>query len=223
MDKDCEDISLHFRVRKRSNPHSSKLKAVEEEIKQLEKRISAKDKVKKQEKNTKDLCLKMQELYQVLDEAERHEIAETGTEVILCTCIEGGSSRVKRHARVCQAIIDEASMCLEPESLVTLSSAGQRLRQVVLLGDHKQLGAVIMSSVPRKLGLGRSLFDVLFNAPNASQSFSSCKLQTQYRMVSFIALVAYSLQHWKRVYSRSERRISALPHVISKTKPWFQK
>lgn len=179
MDKNCEDISLHFRVRKRSNPHSSKLKSIEDEVMQLKKRAIAKDLAKNQERNTKDLCLKVQEFYHVLDKAERHEIAETGTEVILCTCIEAGSSRVKRHARVCQVIIDEASMCLEPESLVALNSAG---KQVVLLGDHKQLGAVIMSSVPRKLGLGKSLFDVLFNVPNAGQTFSLCKLQTQYRM-----------------------------------------
>lgn len=189
MDKECEDISLHFRIRKRSNPHSSKVKSIEEEVMQLRRRTITKEFVKDQEKNTKELCLKVQEFYQVLNEAERYEIAET--EVILCTCVEAGSSRVKRHARVCHVIIDEASMCLEAESLVALNSAGQRLRQVVLLGDHKQLGAVIMSSVPRKLGLGKSLFDVLFNAPTAGKTYSSCMLQTQYRMVSAMSRAAY--------------------------------
>ena len=184
MDKACEDLSLHFRVRMPSNPHSSTVTSVEKELMRLRKRTVMNGLVKDQERNRKELCLKVQEFYRVLDQAERYEIAESGTDVILCTCIEAGSSRVKRHARVCQVIIDEASMCLEAESLVALSTAGQRLQQVVLLGDHKQLGAVIMSTAPRKLGLAKSLFEGLFHEPTAGKTYSSCMLQTQYRMVS---------------------------------------
>lgn len=184
MDKACEEIALHFRIRNQSNPHSSRVKLIEDEVMQLRKRTVTNGPVKDHERNRKELCLKVQEFHRALDEAEGYEIAESGTEVILCTCIEAGSSRAKRHARVSQVIIDEASMCLEAESLVALSTAGQRLQQVVLLGDHKQLGAVIMSSAPRKLGLSKSLFEVLFHEPSAGKTFSSCMLQTQYRMVS---------------------------------------
>lgn len=126
----------------------------------------------------------IQELHSAMDDAERHEIAQSGAEVILCTCIEAGGSRVRRHARVNHVVIDEASMCLEAETLVALTAAGQRLQQVVLLGDHKQLGAVITCSAPRRLGLGKSLFEVLFDESVAGKSYSSCMLQTQYRMVS---------------------------------------
>ena len=126
----------------------------------------------------------IEELRDALDKAERHEISQNGTEVILCTCIEAGGGRVKRFARVSRVVIDEASMCLEAETLVVLASAGQGLQQVVLLGDHKQLGAVITCSAPRRLGLGKSLFEVLFDDPVAGKTYSSCMLQTQYRMVS---------------------------------------
>ena len=131
-----------------------------------------------------ELCRAIQELHSAMDDAERYEIAQSGTEIILCTCIEAGGARVKRHARVTQVVIDEASMCLEAETLVALTSAGQRLQQAVLLGDHKQLGAVITCSAPRRLGLGKSLFEVLFDEPVAGKAYSSCMLQTQYRMVS---------------------------------------
>lgn len=140
--------------------------------------------MKDEVKNREELCRKVQEFYRVRNEAEQYEIAQSGTDVILCTCIEAGSSRVRRYARVSQVIIDEAGMCLEGETLVALTTAGQRLQQVVLLGDHKQLGAVIMNSVTRKLGLAKSLFEVLFNEPTTAKTYSSCMLQTQYRMVS---------------------------------------
>ena len=185
MDKTCEEIALHFRIRNQSNPHSARVKTIEDEVMQLRKRTVANGGVKDHEKNRKELSLKVQAFHRALDEAEGYEISENGTEVILCTCIEAGSSRVKRHARVSHVIIDEASMCLEAESLVALGTAGQRLQQIVLLGDHKQLGAVVMSPAPRKLGLSKSLFEVLFHEPSAGKTFSSCMLQTQYRMVSF--------------------------------------
>lgn len=186
MDKTCEEIALHFRIRNPSNPHSARVKLIEDEVMQLRKRTVANGPEKDYERNRKELSLKVQEFYRALDEAEGYEIAKSGTEVILCTCIEAGSSRVKRHARVSHVIIDEASMCLEAESLVVLSTAGQRLQQVVLLGDHKQLAAVIMSSASRKLGLSKSLFEVLFHEPSTGKTYSSCMLQTQYRMVSVL-------------------------------------
>ena len=138
-----------------------------------------------QDSDRKELSLSIQELYSAIDEAERYEIAQTGCDIILCTCIEAGGSRVKRHARVRHVIIDEASMCLEAETLVALGAAGQQLEQVVLLGDHKQLAAVVSCSAPRKLGLGRSLFEVLYDGTTEpGKSYSTCMLQTQYRMVS---------------------------------------
>ena len=141
-----------------------------------------------QERERDELCRLIEELRDAMDEAEKYEISQNGTEVILCTCIEAGAKRVKRFARISHVVIDEASMCLEAETLVALASAGQKLQQVVLLGDHKQLGAVITCSAPRRLGLGKSLFEVLFDKPVAGKAYSCCMLQTQYRMVCIISI-----------------------------------
>ena len=137
-----------------------------------------------QDSSRTELCSAIKELYNAAEEAERYEIAQSGCEIILCTCIEAGGSRVKRHAHVSHVIIDEASMCLEAETLVALSAAGQQLQQAVLLGDHKQLGAIVSCSAPRKLGLGKSLFDALFDGKGYGKTYATCMLQTQYRMVS---------------------------------------
>ena len=64
-------------------------------------------------------------------------------------------------------------MCLEPESLVPITSSGAR--QVVLIGDHKQLQPVIQDQVAKMLGLSVSMFE--------RHSKRAMMLQVQYRMV----------------------------------------
>ena len=64
-------------------------------------------------------------------------------------------------------------MCLEPESLVPITSSGAR--QVVLIGDHKQLQPVIQDQVAKTLGLSVSMFE--------RHSKRAMMLQVQYRMV----------------------------------------
>ena len=72
-----------------------------------------------------------------------------------------------------QCIVDECGMCLEPESLVPITSS--RARQVVLIGDHKQLQPIIQDRVAKTLGLGISMFERL--------SRRAMMLEIQYRMV----------------------------------------
>ena len=64
-------------------------------------------------------------------------------------------------------------MCLEPESLVPITSSGAR--QVVLIGDHKQLQPVVQDQVAKTLGLSVSMFE--------RHSKRAMMLQVQYRMV----------------------------------------
>ena len=72
--------------------------------------------------------------------------------MVLCTCSESGSGRIQKCVNVIQCIVDEAGMCSEPETLIPLvgnvkgkGSKGftkedrRDPRQVVLIGDHKQL------------------------------------------------------------------------------------
>lgn len=79
----------------------------------------------------------------------------------------------KYHFQVC--IVDEATQCLEVETLIPLLLG---VKTLVLVGDPNQLPATILSKVARDRGLGTSLFARLQNTvPHAVQL-----LDTQYRM-----------------------------------------
>jgi len=66
-------------------------------------------------------------------------------------------------------------MCKEAESLIPIVSSSAK--QVVLVGDQKQLQPVIQETSARKCGLDRSLFE--------RYASRAIQLQEQYRMVSF--------------------------------------
>ena len=72
-----------------------------------------------------------------------------------------------------QCIVDECGMCLELESLVPI--IGSKARQVVLIGDHKQLQPIIQDRMAKTLGLSISMFERL--------SRRAIMLEIQYRMV----------------------------------------
>lgn len=72
-----------------------------------------------------------------------------------------------------QCIVDECGMCLELESLVPI--IGSKARQVVLIGDHKQLQPIIQDRMAKTLGLSISMFERL--------SRRAMMLEIQYRMV----------------------------------------
>ena len=82
-----------------------------------------------------------------------------------------------------QCIIDECGMCMELESLVPITSS--KAKQVVLIGDHKQLQPVVIDQQALTLGLNISMFERL--------SDRAQMLEIQYRMVikPFIPLVFF--------------------------------
>ena len=69
--------------------------------------------------------------------------------------------------------MDECGMCMEPESLVPITCSGAR--QVVLIGDHKQLQPVVQDHMAKTLGLSVSMFE--------RHSKRAMMLKLQYRMV----------------------------------------
>ena len=69
-------------------------------------------------------------------------------DIILCTCNEAASLRVKRHLLVRQCIVDECGYAVEPDAMIPL----QLSQQVVLIGDHKQLQPVIKNRYSRYIG-----------------------------------------------------------------------
>ncbi|PWA62544.1 uvrD-like Helicase, ATP-binding domain, P-loop containing nucleoside triphosphate hydrolase [Artemisia annua] len=95
--------------------------------------------------------------------------------VIFCTT----SSSYKLHAINMEplniAVIDEAAMLKEAESTIPLQLPG--VKHAILIGDERQLPAVVNSTLCIKCGFGRSLFDRLSSLGHAKHL-----LGVQYRM-----------------------------------------
>ena len=111
---------------------------------------------------------------QLIGKAEVWALQSSGAQVILCTCSVAGSRRmVTACDNVQQCIIDECGMCMELESLVPITFS--KAKQVVLIGDHKQLQPVVKDQQALTLGLNVSMFERL--------SDRAQMLEIQYRMV----------------------------------------
>eukprot|EP00020_Sapocribrum_chincoteaguense_P005442 CAMPEP_0170755404 /NCGR_PEP_ID=MMETSP0437-20130122/13502_1 /TAXON_ID=0 /ORGANISM="Sexangularia sp." /LENGTH=1019 /DNA_ID=CAMNT_0011094575 /DNA_START=78 /DNA_END=3137 /DNA_ORIENTATION=- len=94
-------------------------------------------------------------------------------DVVCCTCVGAGDPRLKA-SRFKQVLIDEATQATEPEALVPLVRGCQ---QAVLVGDHMQLGPVVLSKQAAKAGLAQSLFERLIVL-----GIRPIRLRVQYRM-----------------------------------------
>jgi len=94
-------------------------------------------------------------------------------QVLCCTCIGSGHDLLdgRRFSRV---LIDEATQATEPASLVPIVRGS---RQIVLIGDHKQLPPTVISKRAEDGGLSRSLFERLID-----MGIEPKLLTTQYRM-----------------------------------------
>ena len=94
-------------------------------------------------------------------------------QVLCCTCIGSGHDLLdgRRFSRV---LIDEATQATEPASLVPLVKGS---RQIVLVGDHRQLPPTVISRRAEKGGLDRSLFERL-----VEMGIAPHMLTRQYRM-----------------------------------------
>ncbi|QIW96006.1 hypothetical protein AMS68_001524 [Peltaster fructicola] len=103
--------------------------------------------------------------------AEREILANA--DVICCTCVGAGDPRLSK-LKFRTVLIDESTQSAEPECMIPLVLG---CKQAVLVGDHQQLGPVIMNKKAAKAGLNQSLFErlvILGCAP--------IRLQVQYRM-----------------------------------------
>ena len=94
-------------------------------------------------------------------------------QVICCTCI-GSGNEILDGRRFPQVLIDESTQATEPAALVPLVRGA---RQVVLVGDHKQLPPTVLSFRAEENGLKRSLFERLVDL-----GIEPLLLTTQYRM-----------------------------------------
>ena len=112
--------------------------------------------------------------HKLIGQAEKWALQKSGVQIILCTCVASGKPRLTRSCdNIQQCIVDECGMCMELESLVPITCS--KARQVVLIGDHKQLQPVVQDNLAITLGLSVSMFERL--------SERAKMLELQYRMV----------------------------------------
>lgn len=80
-------------------------------------------------------------------------------QVIVATCIGSGMevlNRLGEAGNFQRVVIDECTQACEPAALVAL---GRGCEQAVLVGDHAQLPATVLSKLAKRDGLGVSLFE----------------------------------------------------------------
>ena len=83
-------------------------------------------------------------------------------------------SRGSRRWRVQRVLVDECTQATEPECLLPMTLGAQ---QVVLVGDHCQLGPVVMNKTAERSGLSQSLVERMILC-----GVRPVRLQVQYRM-----------------------------------------
>jgi regulator of nonsense transcripts 1 len=119
-----------------------------------------------------ELSMQDEKKYKSLIRNAEKEILQNA-DVICCTCVGAGDPRLNKF-KFRTVLIDEATQATEPESMIPLVLG---CKQVVLVGDHQQLGPVIMNKKAAKAGLSQSLFErlVILGHP-------PIRLTVQYRM-----------------------------------------
>ncbi|KAL3838764.1 hypothetical protein ACJIZ3_023355 [Penstemon smallii] len=123
--------------------------------------------------------------FSIPDLSQYHEIKKFCQEkacLIFCTASSSVKLQTEEiYTSIQMVIIDEAAQLKECESSIPLQLSG--VRNVVLVGDEKQLRAMVQSQICEKVDFGRSLFERL-----AMLGHSKHLLNVQYRMHPSISL-----------------------------------
>ncbi|WEJ93722.1 ATP-dependent RNA helicase [Yamadazyma tenuis] len=147
-----EGYCLDYLLREKSKGELKKLIKLREEAGELD----HKDRVRYEK-------LMTQESLRLLDKAD----------IICCTCVGASDTRL-RNFIFRSVLVDESTQACEPEVLIPIVKGA---RQVILVGDHQQLGPVIPEKDAADAGLRQSLFErfiMLGHVP--------LRLEVQYRM-----------------------------------------
>lgn len=110
--------------------------------------------------------------YRSLKKQAEKELLDAA-DVICCTCVGAGDPRLSR-IKFNSILIDESMQSTEPECMVPVVLGA---RQLILVGDHCQLGPVVMCKKAAKAGLSQSLFERL-----VVLGIRPFRLEVQYRM-----------------------------------------
>ena len=98
---------------------------------------------------------------------------------IIITTLSSSRHPVLDKIAIPRVVIDESAQTIEPSTLLAVSHGCE---QLVLVGDHKQLPAVVVSREASKLGLKTSLFEKLVASENDANGLTSIMLNMQRRM-----------------------------------------
>lgn len=94
-------------------------------------------------------------------------------QIFCCTCAGAQDSRLLRE-KFRAVLIDESTQACEPEVMIPITKGA---KQVILIGDHQQLGPVILDKGARRAGLSQSLFERMIALGHIPY-----RLEVQYRM-----------------------------------------
>ena len=95
------------------------------------------------------------------------------SDIVCCTCSSAFDFRLRKFHFDC-LLVDEATQATEPEILLPMLKGP---RQVILIGDHMQLGPVVLSKEAAQGGMNRSLFERMVKL-----GLRPVRLEVQYRM-----------------------------------------
>jgi len=93
---------------------------------------------------------------------------------VICTTCSSSADRRLENFDFSAVLIDEATQAVEPEILLPIVRGCKKL---VLVGDHQQLGPVVMNNKVADAGMNLSLFERLILLGNQPR-----RLEVQYRM-----------------------------------------
>ncbi|XP_037937832.1 regulator of nonsense transcripts 1 homolog isoform X1 [Teleopsis dalmanni] len=110
--------------------------------------------------------------YRSLKRGAENQLLEAA-DVICCTCVGAGDARLAR-IKFSSILIDESMQSTEPECMVPVVLGA---KQLILVGDHCQLGPVVMCKKAARAGLSQSLFERL-----VVLGIRPFRLEVQYRM-----------------------------------------
>uniref|UniRef100_A0A1I8PHH0 DNA helicase n=1 Tax=Stomoxys calcitrans TaxID=35570 RepID=A0A1I8PHH0_STOCA len=145
--------------------------ALHNQIRNMETNIELK-KLQQLKDETGELSSADEKRYRSLKRTSENQLLEAA-DVICCTCVGAGDARLQR-IKFTSILIDESMQSTEPECMVPVVLGA---KQLILVGDHCQLGPVVMCKKAARAGLSQSLFERL-----VVLGIRPFRLEVQYRM-----------------------------------------
>uniref|UniRef100_A0ABD2X640 C2H2-type domain-containing protein n=1 Tax=Trichogramma kaykai TaxID=54128 RepID=A0ABD2X640_9HYME len=172
--------AMNMKIVRISSLHYDYTEAIGKQFTLTQKALAKNEYLKKYYPFYREKTLKKQEYddYDSLLQKIMTEILDESN-IILSTGIGAGQEAFKNYP--CDVLlIDEATQATEPETLVPISA--HNVKKIILVGDHKQLGPIVLSKNASDSGYEQSLFERLIKL-NVPQT----QLKQQYRMAPKIA------------------------------------